>query len=121
MGSAYEGWANFETWCVSDAMTGDPENARYWRSVARWHASEARARHPGRETCREARQDACLHLSREISRDLYEDHPLPFVDVYAHLLSAALDNVDHAAIAERLLREFFAHGESGEPAAAPVA
>jgi hypothetical protein len=111
MSSTYEGWANFETWCVNDRMTTDPENGRYWRAVARWHASEAKARHPGRETCREARQDATLHLSREISRGLYEDHPLPYIDVYGDLLSAALDNVDYAAIAEGLLREFFEEGD----------
>jgi hypothetical protein len=111
MSSTYEGWANFETWCVNDRMTTDPENGRYWRAVARWHASEAKARHSGRETCRETRQDATLQLSREISRGLYEDHPLPFIDVYGDLLSAALDNVDYAAIAEGLLREFFEEGD----------
>ena len=115
MSSTYEGWANFETWCVDRAMTGDAENARYWRSVARWHASEAKARHPGCETCRAARHHARVRLAREISQGLYDNHPMPMSDLYADLLSAALDNVDYAAIAERLLDEFFeaAEGTSG--------
>jgi hypothetical protein len=118
MSSTYEGWANFETWCVDQAMTGDPQNGRYWRSVARWHAREAKARHPGRETCREARHHARVRLGREISQGLYDNRPMPTSDLYADLLSAALDNVDYAAIAERLLDEFFEAGD-GTSACSP--
>jgi hypothetical protein len=37
MSSTYEGWANFETWCVDHAIMSDPENALLAgrRSVAR--------------------------------------------------------------------------------------
>lgn len=110
MGSAYEGWTNFETECVNKRLT-DLKNRRYWRAMARWHASEAKARHPGRETCREARQDARLHLSSEISLSLFKNHSLPFIDIYGDLLAAALNNVDYAAIAERLLDGFFEDGD----------
>jgi hypothetical protein len=106
MKSTYEGWLNYETWCVNDTVTG-PQNGRYWRGVARWHASEAKARHAGRESRLEAIKDARLALARELSRHLYDDHPLPMGDVYFDLLSAALDSVDYVAIADRLLGEFF--------------
>jgi hypothetical protein len=107
MKSTYEGWLNFETWCVNDAVTG-PENGRYWRGVARWHASEAKARHAaGRESRLVAIKDATLALARELSRHFYDDHPLPMGDVYFDLLSAALDSVDYVAIADRFLGEFF--------------
>src|ERR1700722_2071997 len=99
MNSTYEGWPNFETWCVHEAVS-NAENARYWRGVARWHASEAKARHAERETCREARHDAAIALAREISKGLYDEPPLPMNEVYANLLSAALDAVDYVAIAE---------------------
>jgi hypothetical protein len=101
----YDGLPNFVTWRVSEAAN-DPANARYWRGMARWHASEANARHAGRATCREARHDARLALAQELSKPLYDEQPS--VDrVYRDLLNAAIEAVNFDAIADRFLAEFF--------------
>lgn len=110
MRSTYEGWPNFETWCVNRAANR-PHDARYWRSVARWHASEAKALFGRRLTCREARHVARVALAGELSGHFYANRPPPLDDPYADLLSAALDAADYVAIADRFLGEFLDDSE----------
>src|SRR4051794_18704009 len=37
----YNGWANYETWCVHLWLTNEEESYRYWREEARRHRGEA--------------------------------------------------------------------------------
>lgn len=115
MSSIYE---EFEMERVTDWVY-EPRNALRWWGVARWHVSEAMARHPKHATCHRARHKATLAVARALSKRLNDDHPLPMIGVYADLLSAALDAVDYIAIAGQLVSEFFDdRPRSTEPSAA---
>ena len=93
MCNTYNGWSNYDSWCVSLWIDNDQGYQEYWR-----------------ESCEEAckdkgnRDDAVNEIRRQL-RDLHEENMPEVTGVYRDLLTAALGNVDWYEIAEKLVDE----------------
>lgn len=100
--SKYNGWKNYETWCVKLWFDNDQGTYEHWREEAR-NALEQAADDSdvisGRFTLR---QSAILILADSIKQNLEDFHPFDgeFVDkprqpdLYSDLLRAAIREVD---------------------------
>lgn len=96
----YNGWENYETWCVYLWLTNDEGSYRYWREEATRHRKEAR-------------KDASEKLAEQLRETFEQFHPFRGEhlakpnepDVYCDLLDAALSEVDWREIADAFLEE----------------
>jgi len=95
--SDYNGWKNYETWCVALWIDNDEGLCTHWKDRARSIADTTRSRYSF-ETDAEAARGT---LADEL-KDSIEDHPLADAGLYADLLNAALGDVDWHAVADHL-------------------
>lgn len=95
----YNGWTNYETWCVSLWMHNDPGDADWMTGKAR-DAIAAASDHPdpafdGAEPFAQAR-----YLLTRMLRDAF-DEMMPEIDgMWGNLLSAAFENVNWRELAD---------------------
>lgn len=114
MSKGYQGWANYETWCVSLWVDNEEGTHNYWRTAT----SEALA--AARETpepftdetiaetvARQAIWNLAARLKDEISS--VDESSLP--GLYRDLLHAALDSVDWYEIAKTWVDEELLTGD----------
>ena len=82
----YNGWTNYETWCVNLWITNDEGLLNYWEEIAREYTS-------------------IRELAERLKDETAEENPLKnsLNSVYKDLLKSALDEVDWEEIAEHLL------------------
>lgn len=87
----YNGWSNYETWCVKLWIDNDQGSYEYWREMTQecWENS-------GHD------KDATLRKLFYMLKDEHEENTPETVGVYADLLNAALSEVDWHEIAESL-------------------
>ena len=97
----YNGWTNYETWCVKLWIDNDQGEHEHWREQARdaWaNAQEDRA-YPGQSCSDCARNDLAGRL-----KDAWGDMaPDLGATVWADLLGSALSEVDWYEIAQAML------------------
>jgi hypothetical protein len=95
----YNGWRNYETWCINLWMDNDSGSADYWQEQA-----ENCLKHAKPDTCFSRKERATLDLSHIIEEEFKENTPQT-TGVYADLLTAALSEVNWYEIAKYLIEE----------------
>ena len=96
----YNGWTNYETWCVKLWIDNDQGEHEHWREQAReaWRDS-VHPQYPG-----QARSDTARAYLAERLKDAWHDaNPDLGATVWADLLGAALGEVDWYEIAQAML------------------
>jgi len=109
----YNGWTNYETWCVHLWLSNEEGSYRYWREEAERHRKEAPHAfrvHWGIVT---VEREACFSLAGAMKESFETFHPFRGEhlkaarepDVFCDLLDAALSEVNWDEIAEAFLEE----------------
>lgn len=88
----YNGWANYETWCVHLWLTNEEGSYRYWREEAERHRKKAG-------------EDASGTLAEQLKNELEEASPVEEASLFSDLLNAALGEVDWHEVADAFLEE----------------
>jgi hypothetical protein len=94
MAERYNGWTNYETWCVNLHIDNSEADQDYWRERAAWclkHQPNA--------------DDARYELGEALKDAMYEkyDEQRPDSGILADLLSAALSEVNWHEIARHYI------------------
>jgi hypothetical protein len=112
MSEKYNGWTNYETWCVKLWIDNAEYTQRFWEREAQYAYRDARQH--GLMT---RKQDAVMKLAthlrdeHEAARDSYGERQGVLFD----LLSAALSEVNWGEIAKSFIEELeVANGSGGE-------
>lgn len=106
MNTSYNGWKNYETWCVQLWLHNTESSYRLWSERA--------------ERLTRDERKVIAKLADELSEALNDTPLLSDCTVYADLLTTALDRVDWTAIAASLIPDM-ATSEDAEPASCPSA
>lgn len=106
----YNGWTNYETWCVKLWIDNDQGDYEWWREATREVWAEAEN---GGNPYVEDRNDRARLLLAERLKDEHEERSsdLAVVGVFADLLGAALGAVDWYEIAQSMLDDQAEEGE----------
>jgi hypothetical protein len=88
----YNGWSNYETWCVHLWLTNEEGSYRYWKEEAERHRKEDR-------------ESERSNLAEQIRSEMDEAAPTEKASVFSDLLNAALSEVDWYEIADAFLEE----------------
>ena len=91
---AYNGWTNYETWCVKLHMDNDESSQRYWDRQAK----EAVRDFEGPE--------GCIDVLADMLEDWHKEDMPKVKGVYADLLNASLSEVNGHEIARNLVEEY---------------
>ncbi len=98
---AYNGWNNYETWCVALWASNEQGSSRFIEQMAQEAYDNAEA---DKNFTRIER--ATLDLSKSLEAWMEEDNPLASdSSVWSDLLGAALSEVDWREWAENLLED----------------
>ena len=96
----YNGWTNYETWCVALWLGNDGGGSDYWRTRAQEVYDEAE---PGEYAWQDRESEATGTLADEIESQHEEYSPAGISGVYADLLTAAAGKVDWRDIARHYI------------------
>ena len=88
----YNGWANYETWCVHLWLTNEEGSYRYWREEAGRHRKKSG-------------EDASGTLAEQLKNELEEASPIEEASLFSDLLNAALGEVDWFEVADAFLED----------------
>lgn len=86
--TGYNGWSNYETWCVNLWLSNEESSQRQWTGRARELATET---------------GAPIRLADELKTWVTEEAPELKPSLYSDLLMAALGSVNWLEIARELL------------------
>jgi len=102
---SYNGWSNYETWCVSLWLDNEQVTYRYWRWRA-WQCRERAKYSPLVDDGVWEQKDAQRYLlAAQLKEELEAAAPLQEASLYSDLLNAALSEVSWYEIAESILAE----------------
>jgi hypothetical protein len=96
----YNGWTNYETWCLKLWIDNEEGSSRYWDDTAQEVYNEAQA--DGTFT-RDER--ATLDLSDRLKSEFEEAQPDLGASMWADLLNAAMSEVNWHEIAEHYVAD----------------
>lgn len=98
----YNGWTNYETWCVNLWLGNDQGSDEYWRERAQtaWDESET-------ETSFTRAERATLTLSDSLKDEIEQgaSERISDASLYSDLLSAAISEVNWYEIAEHFISD----------------
>ena len=97
----YNGWANYETWCVHLWLTNEEGSYRYWREEAGRHRKKSG-------------EDASGTLAEQLKSELEEASPIEEASLFSDLLNAALGEVDWFEVADAFLEDVEPDDENEE-------
>ena len=104
MSDSYNGWSNYETWCVNLWMSSDEGSAAYWEMIAQDIAE-----------CADDYVDSypesfsLVEIAKYRLADRLRDEmqiPDDLEGLWRDLVGSALDEVDWSEIAESMLGEY---------------
>lgn len=100
--TTYNGWSNYETWCVNTWLTNDEGSVDYLNELADEVYKDAeKTKYATRK------EKAIYELSKQIDEYISEGNPVAdTATVYSDLLTAALGAVDWYEIAESVYSDF---------------
>lgn len=109
--SGYNGWKNYETWCVHLWLTNEEPSYRYWREEARRHVEEAAGCSRVREGIWSVEEAMRFNLADQLKDEVEHDGGCSCSSLYSDLTQAALSVVDWVEIAEAFLEGLTPDGE----------
>ena len=107
MDKQYNGWSNYETWCVNLWLENEEPSYRYWRDQARLYAAYAPDSSLVWNEDYSIRDAARRMLADQLKAKVTDQSPLGKPAVFSDLLQAALDEVDWDEIAQHWLADYF--------------
>ena len=99
---SYNGWTNYETWCISLWIDNEETSYRFWQARAEDLYEEAES---DDSTVITKLDNAKRALADELKESLEETMP-PLRGHWADLMNAALSDVNWSEIATHLLERF---------------
>ncbi len=101
----YNGWANYETWCVHLWLTNEEGDYRYWREEAARHRKEAPRHANVREGIWSVELAERVGLAEQMKSEIEEATPIEAASLFSDLLSATLSEVDWHEVAGAFLED----------------
>lgn len=109
----YNGWANYETWCVHLWLTNEQGSYCYWSDEAAVHRGEARDHKNVKAGIWSVEEAARFTLADAMKESFEQSHPFrgehlanaKDPDVFCELLDSALSEVRWSEIADAFLEE----------------
>ena len=99
MTKRYNGWENYETWCVNLWLGNDQGSDTYWREAAQEAFDEAEADHPL------TRSEKARHVLADRLKDEVHEGVPDESTMYSDLLGAALSEVNWGEVADGFLED----------------
>ena len=99
----YNGWKNYETWCVHHWLSNDEDTYRHWRAEARRHRREATSCLQVKDGTWSVEQAIRFNLADELRQEVEHDGGCSFSSLYTDLIQAALSVVEWVEIADAFL------------------
>jgi hypothetical protein len=104
----YNGWTNYETWCVNLWMSNDAGSDEFYREMAQevWNDSEPETR--ADNSVLFTREEVATRTLADRLKDSHEEQQSELTGVsgvFADLLTAALGEVDWYEIAEHYISD----------------
>ena len=100
----YEGYENYETWCVVLWLTNEQATYEFWIKEAERHITEAM--HSGETDAAQHiffRERAMASLADQIKETVHDEAVLSAASLYTDLLTAALDRVEWSEVAQSFM------------------
>ena len=93
MAEKYQGWTNYETWCINLWLSNEQSTAEYWteRATNTLEENDGNAK------------DARWELSKEIKDDIENGNPITDASLYSDLLTMAIGRANFYEIAENYI------------------
>jgi hypothetical protein len=111
----YNGWHNYETWCVNLWMSNDAGSDEFYRELAQqaWNDSEPETRNDGSALF--TRDEIAIRTLADRLKDNHEEQQAELtgiMGIFADLLTTALGEVDWHEIAEHYISDVDKSAES---------
>ena len=106
MDTKYNGWANYETWCIALWLGNEEHNYRYWRDAAQQAAKDAPDSPQVKEGLWTVEEAAINQFADQLHAQVHDSERLKDSEFCMDMLLAALRAVDWCEIAADFLGDF---------------
>ncbi len=99
----YNGWTNYETWCVNLWFTNDESTDRHWRDLA--YDSLVDAFQEADESYDDSVKNEAINELADAMKQLVDEDAPEVTGMYADMMNSALSEVDWYEIAEHFVND----------------